>query len=607
MLHLLLLAPLALPLTQVDAAPESPAPPAVAITTPRAFLGVQISQAEGLGLRVDRVVAGSAAEAAGLQVGDVLAAFNGTDLSQPEQLLELIGAAGVGAEVRLSVLREDAAEDAAEELTATLRGAPEPVAVEEQRVDGPSLDFLREVQVEGPEILELKADLEALQGQLRELRSPADLALAPDERPFLGVYLGDSEGPGIRLEGTVEGSGAATAGMTAGDRLISVGGSMVDDLDSLRAVLERYAVGDSVEVTVERGDRSLDLLVELGGRPVEFEGFELDDVAEFDDFMEFEGFEVEFDGDGQGESEGEGPRTFFFELEDGQQFDAEEWMEELNHRVRSGDAVHRSFEWNVGKLPKMGDGTALFLRSRPDGSGQHFEWREIDGQRGLEADMPEWAREMRREMDEWRRQMERDMQSLRQRLEGPQGWSARPPAPDVPRMFRLRTEPGPQTRIERVLPDRDGTNRYLEIEELRGRSFNGGGAPRFFRGEGSERAERREVHVDADGRRTERRFRGVRNGDGWDWTPLEGDGRDLGVDIDRAVDHALRLHPEVRRNGQEIEVEVHVEHEAGHGHDHGGDGGGPGDEIEALKRRLDELEAQRAELREQLKQLKQRR
>ena len=341
MLHLLLLASLALPAPQDDAPLDAPAPSVAAAPALRAFLGVQISLAEGLGLRVDRVVEESAAEAAGLGVGDVLAAFNGVDLNDPEQLQKLIGEAGIGAEVRLTVLREDAVEN----LSATLEGLEDAMPQEGQ-------------------VIEELIDSAPLLDQLRELRAPVAIeTLAPpaEDGPFLGVYLGSEEGPGVRLEGTVEGSGAANAGVQQGDRLRSVGGSLVDDTDSLRAILERYSMGDTVEVTVERGDQSLDLLIELGGRPVEleetleegwvFEGVDMGELEVFDieDLMGIEGFE--FDMNELRELE---------ELEFEYEFEEDEWVD------WEGD---ESF------------GRNHFQRDREDGFG--------GGDR-----MPDWAREL---------------------------------------------------------------------------------------------------------------------------------------------------------------------------------------------------------------------
>ncbi|MHC4837246.1 MAG: coiled-coil domain-containing protein, partial [Planctomycetota bacterium] len=255
------------------------------------------------------------------------------------------------------------------------------------------------------------------------------------------------------------------------------------------------------------------------------------------------------------------------------------------------------------------------------GHGQnHFEHDHDGWQHGGDR-MPDWARELRHEMNEWRRDMERDMQSLRQRMGGGDfgggRWSVRTPqsAPQAPRMLRLRSGAAPRTWVGHFSLDEGGRYRTFDVDELQ-RHFTGQHG-HFSDPHGEGRAERHEVHVGPDGQRVERRFRGVRNGDGWDWTPMDGGAHaEIEVEIDRAVERALRVRPEVRRNGQEIEVEVHVEHEHEHEHEHDGheqhghgqqDHGGVDGEIEALKRRLDELEAQRAELRERLKELKKRR
>lgn len=69
-----------------------------------------------IGVLVEDVVAGSAAEIAGLEVGDIITKFNGRQFRSQEELFSLIKAAGAGTAVKIQVLRGDETLDLAAKL-----------------------------------------------------------------------------------------------------------------------------------------------------------------------------------------------------------------------------------------------------------------------------------------------------------------------------------------------------------------------------------------------------------------------------------------------------------------------------------------------------------
>lgn len=70
----------------------------------------------------------------------------------------------------------------------------------------------------------------------------------------LGVYVNSVE----------PGSGAESAGMKAGDRIVSIGTQLVETTDDVTNALKGYNVGDVVEVQVDRGRELITLQVTLG-------------------------------------------------------------------------------------------------------------------------------------------------------------------------------------------------------------------------------------------------------------------------------------------------------------------------------------------------------
>ena len=70
-----------------------------------------------------------------------------------------------------------------------------------------------------------------------------------------------------RLGEVNPGSGAAEAGIKAGDRLVSIGGSEIGSWQDVVLTIGRYQPGDEVTVVVSRGGKTLALQATLGKRP----------------------------------------------------------------------------------------------------------------------------------------------------------------------------------------------------------------------------------------------------------------------------------------------------------------------------------------------------
>jgi C-terminal processing protease CtpA/Prc len=83
----------------------------------RGELGVFVIESAGPGVRVSRVVTGSAADAAGLQSGDILMQINGQSVDQPQEVIRLIRAIAAGEAANLRIWRNG--QD--QELAATLQ------------------------------------------------------------------------------------------------------------------------------------------------------------------------------------------------------------------------------------------------------------------------------------------------------------------------------------------------------------------------------------------------------------------------------------------------------------------------------------------------------
>lgn len=103
--------------------------------------------------------------------------------------------------------------------------------------------------------------------------SVRERSLRESDQAFLGV-VGDLrfDGPGVKVREVSEGSGAASAGIRAGDVILKVGERVISGLMELRTSLSPIEPGDILTLTIERDGKSREIEVTLGSRP-EFPNF----------------------------------------------------------------------------------------------------------------------------------------------------------------------------------------------------------------------------------------------------------------------------------------------------------------------------------------------
>ncbi len=109
-----------------------------------------------------------------------------------------------------------------------------------------------------------------------EAKSIADqlIATGTAQHAFLGVTSSDTKVTdngsrrGAALIHAVSGSTpAATAGLKANDAVVAIDGQPIDSSEALVATVHERKVGDTITVTVLRGDARSDLKITLGARP----------------------------------------------------------------------------------------------------------------------------------------------------------------------------------------------------------------------------------------------------------------------------------------------------------------------------------------------------
>lgn len=86
------------------------------------------------------------------------------------------------------------------------------------------------------------------------------------DRPLIGIYTGHSRN-GVSISSTVDGGGAAAAGLEAGDVITAINGQSLKNVHDLQRELSKYQGGQQVAVTYLRYDQPRQVNVTLKAKP----------------------------------------------------------------------------------------------------------------------------------------------------------------------------------------------------------------------------------------------------------------------------------------------------------------------------------------------------
>jgi serine protease Do len=179
------------------------------------------------GAVVTTVEPGSPAEKAGLKPGDVILAYNGKKIEDPNELPRLVAATKPGDKAEVELWRNGKHE----RTTVTVGEFPSDIK-----------------------------SADARQGPAAESSSELGLAvrdLAPEERKALGVDYG------LVVE-DVAGGPAARSPIQPGDVILAVNQDRFRSLDEFKKLIAQRKKGESVALLVRRGDSALYVPMELG-------------------------------------------------------------------------------------------------------------------------------------------------------------------------------------------------------------------------------------------------------------------------------------------------------------------------------------------------------
>ena len=182
---------------------------------------------EPAGAVVVSVEKGSPAERAGLRTGDVILAFGGKPIEDPNELPRLVAATAPGQQAQLEVWRNGKRE----QLSATVgefASESDPTASRKPAAKEASDDLGLSVQ-----------------------------ELPPEGRKALGVEYG-------LIVSDVVGGPAARSPIQPGDVIVAVGQERFANMEEFKQLIARYKKGESVALLVRRGAGALFVPLEIG-------------------------------------------------------------------------------------------------------------------------------------------------------------------------------------------------------------------------------------------------------------------------------------------------------------------------------------------------------
>ncbi len=207
----------------------------------KGFLGVQSEKVDG-GVKIAEVVPGSAAEKAGLKVGDIITKVDNVVINTPEDLSKTIGSYKPEEKVTITYKRNNKEQRVTTELS-------------KRKVE----NVYRYNVPEGAFDLNLDG-LDALRG-------------LGDMKPFMyrgggGVRLGIKaqdmeEGKGVKVLNVEDSSNAAKAGIKEGDIITACDGKMIANTDELINATRAARDKSSISVKVNRDGKIHNLEVKI--------------------------------------------------------------------------------------------------------------------------------------------------------------------------------------------------------------------------------------------------------------------------------------------------------------------------------------------------------
>lgn len=221
--------------------PELPAMPSLGMDSSftfafsgsnKALLGVYTNKVNE-GAEINQIVAGSAAESAGLQEGDIITHIDARSIESPANLSEVLAMYEPGDEVQVTYIRGDKTE----KLKLTLQENKQ--SWDSWGGNNYNFNFGTNDSV-----------------------FTGNYMMTVPAHGYLGVYLEDADDE-VRVTGVEEGSAAEKAGLKANDILLEINGKKVQTYNEVLEIMEATKPQEKVHIIYERSGKRKEADAEL--------------------------------------------------------------------------------------------------------------------------------------------------------------------------------------------------------------------------------------------------------------------------------------------------------------------------------------------------------
>ena len=222
--------------------------------SPKAFLGVLTAKADN-GVKINDVVKGSAAEKAGLAIGDIITKVRDKEINSPSDLIKAVTSHKPGDEVSVSYLRDN------KELNTTVK-LGEKKAEHRTMIfngDNPGMDgnMLNNGMTWMPKMQEMPHMPEMPNSYFKFWNSN-------DNKPRLGLRIEDTENSsGVKVLEVEKGSAADKAGVRKDDIITSLNGEKVSNVDEVKEHLNESKDAEILNLKALRNNAEINFKVKV--------------------------------------------------------------------------------------------------------------------------------------------------------------------------------------------------------------------------------------------------------------------------------------------------------------------------------------------------------
>jgi len=239
----------------------------------KAYLGVMMKDvsisSQGIqAARITEVIAGTPAEEAGLEMGDLITHINGDRVESAQDVVEMIQSEKPGEDVKLTILRNEKKKNIKVELDERAIEMRRRVGSETPSDQAPMPFFDLQMNPDSIEMV-FPREFEFLRDSFMVAQpfSWHNEGFALENTPFLGVTPGaDLAGKGVVIGSIVPGSSAEEMGLQEGDVILSINQTAVNEFNEMAELIGALEPGGEVELSVQHNGREKKITGTLGSR-----------------------------------------------------------------------------------------------------------------------------------------------------------------------------------------------------------------------------------------------------------------------------------------------------------------------------------------------------